>query len=53
MYYKVLKTTLDINYQVDYLTPMGKLIFGDTDNHMDLSAHSSAVKVLENDAYKP
>lgn len=52
MYYKILKTTLDINYQVDYLTPMGKLIFGDTDNHMDLSAHSSAIKVLENDGYK-
>ena len=53
MYYKVLKTTLDITYQVDYLTPMGKLIFGDTDNCMILNAHSSAIKVLENDGYKP
>lgn len=52
-YYKVLKATLDTNYQVDCLAPMGRLIFGNTDSHMDLSAHSPTVKVLGNDAYKP
>lgn len=53
MYYKTLKTGLTITYKVDYLTPMGKIIFGDTDNSMEMTSHSIAVKVLENESYKP
>lgn len=52
MYCKTLKTGLTITYEVDYLTPMGKIIFGDTDNRMELTSSSMAVKVLENESYK-
>lgn len=52
MYYKTLKTGLTISYDVDYLTPMGKILFGDTDNSVTLTSHSFAVRVLENESYK-
>lgn len=52
MYCKTLKTGLTITYEVDYLTPMGKIIFMDTDNSMEMTSHSMAVKVLENESYK-
>lgn len=52
MYCKTLKTGLTITYKVDYLTPMGKIIFRDTDNSIEITSHSMAVKVLENESYK-
>lgn len=52
MYYKTLKTGLTISYDVEYLTPMGKILFGDTDNSVTLTSHAYAAKVLENESYK-
>lgn len=52
MYYKRLITTVKLRYQVSYLTPWGKLLFGTGGNEITLTAQTSAMRVLENESYR-
>lgn len=50
MYFEIMRTEMDISYELPYLTPMGKVFFHDTDNKMTLTAKSVASRALANDS---
>lgn len=50
MYFYILHTEMDISYEMPYLTPMGKVLFQDTDNTMTLTTKTMASRALANDS---
>ena len=50
MYFDILHTEMDISYEMPYLTPMGKVLFQDTDNTMTLTTKTMASRALANDS---
>lgn len=51
MYYKKLRTKVELSYRLPYLTPWGKLLFGTTDNEITLQVQASAMRILENESH--
>lgn len=50
MYYQKTLTKLKVNYEMTFLTPWGKIMFGTPGNTRELHATSVAVRIVDNDA---
>ncbi|MCC8026017.1 MAG: pilus assembly protein [Clostridium sp.] len=52
MYFDIMRSSMEISYDVPYLTGFGKMLFQDTDNHLTLTANAMATRALENESIK-
>ena len=49
MYFDVLRTKMEVSYELPYLTAMGKILFHDSDNKILLKTNAIASRALKND----
>lgn len=52
MYFEFMRTSMEVSYELPYLTAFGKVIFRDIDNHLELTAKVMATRALENESIK-
>lgn len=50
MFNTTLLTSVNLDYTVSFLTPMGKMLFGTDANEITLSAQADSFRVLQNEA---